>query len=256
MNFLTTALLCLLASSAWAGDYVVGPTDGLRIEVYGHEDLTQNVIIGNNGEVAFPLLDSVPVEGLTAAEIAERIRMALEVDYLVNPHVTVDITRFRSQPVQLIGAVKDPGVRYLTGDTTLREFLTKYGWVDPEKTSGEIVVRRAAGETISILVAELEAGVRDLKILSHDSITAPEGQFVYVDGEVGRPGAVRYQDGLTVLQALTHAGGPSDLAKLRKAQILRDGKTIAVNIKRVQQGRDADFEMKPGDQLYIRVSPI
>ena len=256
MKLLSTFLLSLLAYTASAAEYVVGPEDGLRIEVYGHDDLTQDVVVAPGGDVAFPLLGSIQVASLSATDIAERIQINLEKDFLVDPHVTVKVTRFRSQPVQVIGAVKEPGVRHLTGETTLREFLTQYGWVDPEKTSGEIVVRRATGESLSILVSELEAGIRDLPVLPFDSITAPEGQFVYVDGEVGKPGAVRYQDGLTVLQALTHAGGPSDLAKLRKAQILRDGKTIPVNIKKVQAGREADFEMKPGDQLHIKESPI
>jgi polysaccharide export outer membrane protein len=228
----------------------------LEIEVYGHDDLSQNVVVSPDGAVAFPLLGSIQVASLSTSDIAELIRADLEKDFLVNPHVTVTVTRHRSQPVQVIGAVKEPGVRYLKGETTLREFLTQYGWVDPEKTSGDIVVRRASGESISILVSELEAGIRDLPVLPFDSITAPEGQFVYVDGEVGKPGAVRFQDGLTVLQALTHAGGPSDLAKLRNAQILRDGKTIPVNIKKVQAGREADFEMRPGDQLHLKESPI
>jgi len=256
VKLLSTLLFCLLGSSAFAGEYLVGPDDSLKIEVYGHTDLSQEVTVSKTGEVAFPLLGSVQVADATTAQIAESIRASLEADYLVDPHVTVNVMQYRSQPVQVIGAVKKPGVHYLTGETTLRAFLTKYGWVDPEKSSGEIVVRRGNGESVSILVAELEAGIRDLPVLPNDSITAPEGQFVYVDGEVGKPGAVRYQDGLTVLQALTHAGGPSDLAKLRKAQVLRDGKAIPVNIKKVQAGREADFEMKPGDQLYLKESPI
>ena len=256
MQFLYTFALCFFAFSAYAAEYVVGPNDGLRIEVYGHADLSQDVVVTQTGQIGFPLLGSVPVQSLTAAEIAHVIRSSLEADYLVDPHVTVSVTRHRSQPVQVIGAVNKPGVHYLTDETTLRAFLSKYGWVDPEKSSGEIVVRRSNGDTVTLLVAELEAGIRDIPVLPNDSITAPEGQFVYVDGRVGKPGAVRFQDGLTVLQALTHAGGPSAVAQLRNAQVLRDGKAISVNLKKVQSGREADFELQPGDQLYIRESPI
>ncbi len=248
-------MLCLLASTASAGDYVIGPKDALRIEVYDNPDLTGNVVVASDGTIPFPHLISVDVAGLSTAETAERIRVELEADYLVNPHVTVSVTGYRSQPVDVIGAVKEPGVRYLTGDTMLKEFLTTYGWVDSEKSIGEIHIQRGA-QTIKVMVAELAANRSNQPVLAGDTIVVPASQYVYVDGEVENPGAVRYQDGLTVLQALTHAGGPSTLAKLRKAIVLRNGEPIPVNIKKVQAGREADLALHPGDQLLLKESPI
>ena len=247
--------LSIAAPTAWAGDYIVGPDDVLQVEVYGNPDLSQNAVVGTDGTISMPFLGSVEVDNRSASDVAENIRAGLEADFLVNPHVTVVVKLHRSQPVQVTGAVKQPGVRYLTGPTTLRELIVSSGWVDAAKTSGEIIVQRGS-ETFKVMVAELESGMRDLPVLAHDNIYAPDGEFVYVDGEVAEPGAIRFMDGLTVSQALTHAGGASPVAKLRKVFILRDGKTIQVNLKRVLTGREADVEMKPGDQLIIKESPL
>src|SRR5262245_30625692 len=89
-------LLCvggalLVASAPPAQEYTIGPGDVLRITVWGHDDLSKDYPVAQDGRVPFPLIGAVPAVGLTTTELAKRIRDLLEKDYLVNPQVIVGV---------------------------------------------------------------------------------------------------------------------------------------------------------------------
>ena len=89
------------------------------------------------------------------------------------------------------------------------------------------------------------------------TVATVNSRKVYVLGQVGRPGAVVLTPDMTVLQALTTAGGPTVYAKTSKMYILRNesGKQTRLdfNYKEVVKGRDANQNvlMKPGDTLVV-----
>ena len=72
-------------------------------------------------------------------------------------------------------------------------------------------------------------------------------EVVYVSGQVSKPGAVPYSEGLTISQAIILAGGSKSTARLRKVYIKRGDQQIKVNLKRVLQGRDDDVVLQPDD---------
>ena len=51
--------------------------------------------------------------------------------YLKNPDVTVRVLEMRSQPVSVLGEVRNPGVIQLMGQKTLFEILSPAGWFEP-----------------------------------------------------------------------------------------------------------------------------
>lgn len=88
------------------------------------------------------------------------------------------------------------------------------------------------------------------------------GQKAYVDGEVGRPGMVDLQGGLSALQALAQSGGAKATADLDDAILIRrvDGKPVAVplNLEGARDGKDLgqDIQLRPFDVLYVPKSTI
>jgi len=237
--------------------YRIGPRDILSISVYGEEDLTGKQPVTEDGHVFVPLLGEVPVEGLTAQETARLLTERLADGYLVSPQVSVQVDEYLSQKVSVVGAVKQPGDYFLSGPTTLLDVIARAGNIDTERSAREVRVRRASGETVVVGIdALLSTGAGDLPLRAGDVVTVPPGQFVYVAGEVEKPGAVVFWEGLTVTQALTKAGGPSETARLKGAYILRDGERIPVNLRRILEGREADIALEPGDQLFLKESPI
>ena len=81
-------------------------------------------------------------------------------------------------------------------------------------------------------------------------------QKVFVLGSVSKPGAVAISGGrMTVIEAISQAGGPSKLADSTRVVLTRekDGKQIrvAVDVGAITKGQAPDVELQPGDILFI-----
>jgi len=239
--------------------YRIGGGDILSVQVYDEADLSGSCPVDDTGAINLPLLGQVKVAGMTSREIDRHLTELLAADYLVSPHVTVAVEGYGSQPVQVLGAVKEPGVYYLRGSTTLLDVLAEAGGLEAERSVNEIHVKRvlANGLTNTVSVSQdalMGRGDNNLRLRAGDVVYIPEGLKVYVTGEVDEPGAVGFSEGMTVTQALNAAGGPTQLARLRYAYLLRDGQQIRIALKDILKGRADDVPLKAGDQLYIEES--
>lgn len=249
--------LWLLAPAlAGSADYRIGPGDVLRLEVYG-ETFGGDFVVGSTGAISIPYCNLVPVGGLTALEAEGAVRTCLADGYLVDPQVSLRVSDYKSQRVEVMGAVTRPGLYYLTGEqTTLRAVLGQAGGVQTEKSVGRVVVTHANGDKAVVPTDEVLGPPGDIQLAAGDSISVDEGELVWVGGEVQRPGSIGYVDGMTVTQALMKAGGPTGVARLSGAYVVRDGDRIAVNLKRMLRGKDADLVLRPDDRLVIQESPL
>ena len=70
-----------------------------------------------------------------------------------------------------------------------------------------------------------------VRLASGDVVHVSEGMVVYVSGEVNKPGAVPFAEGITVTQALSRSGGTKRTARTREAYILRGEKRININLR-------------------------
>jgi len=156
-------------------DYHIGPQDVLQIDVWKEPEITRTIPVRPDGKISLPLLSDVQAEGLTAMELASRIREGLT-KYLNNPQVTVIVTQINSQRI-------------------------------------------------------------------------------FLNGEVGRPGAMPLLPGMTALQALSSAGGFTQFAKIKGTYILRkeNGKQVKIpyDYKDVQKGKKDDITLLPGDVIVV-----
>jgi polysaccharide biosynthesis/export protein len=230
--------------------YRLGPGDVLAFTVFGEPDQTGEFSIGEDGHIDYPLLGEVPVEGLTIAGVDDAITGGLAARFLRDPQVSIDVKTFKSQTVEVVGAVKEPGEVPLTGSTTLVDVLTAVGWItDPSVT--EVRVQRE-GTVESIPLDKLIApGASPPRVLGGDVIYVPQGVVVYVAGEVEEPGAIAYREGLTVNQAVVNAGGATQTANLKKVVIVRGGERIDVNYRKIQRGHAKDIELQANDQIVV-----
>src|SRR4030067_3805584 len=91
-------LICLYAViPADCQEYIIGEGDLLRITVYDHPDLTTETRVSGEGQVNFPLIGEVIVNGLTGQEIEKKIVQLLKGDYIKDPHVSVFIMEYKSK---------------------------------------------------------------------------------------------------------------------------------------------------------------
>lgn len=82
--------------------------------------------------------------------------------------------------------------------------------------------------------------------------------YVYLVGQVARPGAYEVQRGWTVVQAIAFAGGVTPRADLRNSQLLRQDQTVPLDLERVLlrgEVREAPA-LEPGDVVVVPESPL
>jgi polysaccharide export outer membrane protein len=70
-------LCCGIAQNAPAQDYMVGEGDVLKINVFGHDELTTVARVSGDGSIKFPLIGQIDVGGLTLLLISDRISILL-----------------------------------------------------------------------------------------------------------------------------------------------------------------------------------
>jgi len=236
---ITTALLfmAVLAGpvpSVHADEYRVGEGDLLRIAVYDHADMNTDARVSGDGKITFPLIGTVDVTGLTSADVEKKIAAALNPDYIIKPQVSVFIVEYKSKKVTVLGEFIKPGLVELRGNSTLLEVISGAGGITANAGDMLYIQRKifrggsAKGEDITVtvnlkrLLEEGDIGA-NVSIQDGDSIYVPRASFVYVTGEVKMPGAYKITKGLTVLKAITIAGGFTPKAWQGRTKIIRKG---------------------------------
>jgi polysaccharide biosynthesis/export protein len=139
----SAALLSPTPKLGTAVDYRIGPEDLLEVQVFGVDQLSRTVRVNSNGLVSMPLIGSVPLAGLTAQEAEGAIAEKLASQYMQDPQVSVFIKEYTTQRVTVEGAVKNPGVYPLRGDTTLLRTLAIAGGQGNLSDMSQVVVYRA-----------------------------------------------------------------------------------------------------------------
>lgn len=257
-SVLISFILTFGSSEAWADDdsYVLGVGDSLSIQVFDEAELSGNFTVDEDGVIDYPLIGRLAVSGQTANGLDESLTQSLAARYLQDPQVQVEVTEYRSHPVQVLGAVKTPGLVHLSGRSTVLDVIAKAGGVTAGGVA-EVRVKFAEPSTpdISVSLEQLMAdSSQNISLNAGDVVHISEGMVVYVSGEVNKPGAVAFTKGLTVTQALSKSGGMKKTARTRDAYILRADQRISVNLKRVLKGKAADIALEPDDQIVLRES--
>lgn len=235
--------------------YQVGPGDTLAVQVYGEAALSGNFPVSSAGELDFPLLGLVDVNGLTAADVSAVLRSRLMPGFLINPNVTVSVSTYASQPVQVLGAVAKPGVYFLHGPTTVLQVLSVAGGVSRDGVN-EVRVTHGGenGEAVVFPYETLLTQGADAIALSAGDVVFVPLSLVSVMGSVGKPGEIAFREGLTVSRCIAAAGGALPTANLGRVFVLRGDDRTRVNVRRVLAGKEPDLELRAGDRVIVHES--
>lgn len=247
--------------------YVVGPGDNLRFNIFGEAGLSDiTARVDDAGYVQLPILELVQVGGKTTRDIQAQLKADYAAEFN-DPWVTVELIDAESAPIYMLGEFRAPGVRYMSGATNVLEAIALGGGLEEDAyLPGARLLR--GDHTCSVdLQALLRHGAfeQNIWIKPHDVIFAPrkEDMSVYVLGAVGSPQAVPFgADGRTLLQVLTIAGGPiAGQAFLGEIRIIRatsttKGELIVLDAKRMLTGHALDFQLQPGDVVFVPRSAL
>jgi polysaccharide export outer membrane protein len=265
-TILTATLFLAPSCLAWTnplGDYIIGAGDVLKIQVWSHDDLNRQVEVSQNGDISFPLIGRVHVQGMTAFEVEQLLTEKLSGRYLVGPQLTVDIVEFTNQEIYLYGAVDHPGSYSIKRYTSILDVITNMGGVNEKTGNRATVVRPASanrpmgpksieeaapGELIDVDLAQLVAGNAEQMffVKPGDTIYVSKSSRIFITGEVAKPGEYKWEKGLTVAKAISMAGGPSRAGAPNRTRIVRVDAGHQTEIK-----SSMDDEVMPDDIIKV-----
>jgi len=259
--------------------YILGPGDQISVFVQdiSEEFANKTFRIDTDGELSLPVIGHIRAGGFSISRLEAESKSRLK-HVLKDPQVSISLVNFGSQPVSVLGAVNSPGIRQLEGRKTLFEALASAGGLRPDAGYQVKITRDLKWGDIPLPDAQTDpthhssvASVKlndiigatdpavNILILPGDAISVPRADLVYVVGSVNKPGgfALNEHSSLSALQVISLAEGLQKTAASNRARILRsvpgssDRTEIALNLRKLMNGKNADVQLQPNDILFI-----
>lgn len=161
---------CVNLNAAELPAYKLGPGDKVRVTVFNEKDLSGDFDVSDQGYIALPLIGQVKVAGKTISEVEATVTQKYGRDYLVDPHVTVEVLNYR--PFFILGEVKTPGsYPYVSGMTVINAVALAGGYT-PRANKDRIVIKHGNEPN-----APEQKVQEDSPVLPGDIIRVPERFF-------------------------------------------------------------------------------
>ncbi len=265
--YLFLTLCCALTCAAQTESLHIGPGDQLNVKVLEAPELGQSVRVTDAGNVPLILGGNVQVSGQTLAEASQTIRRVLiDAHYIVNPHVSVDLEQPTQESVIIMGQVRSPGSYAINTPRAVLDVLALAGGLTDVANRRITIQRRTTQERIIFEASNSPQDALDgnVTIFPGDTIIVPKADVVYILGDVNRPGGIAMvtnDSSLSVVQALTLAGGTPPSAAPSRARLLRkqaDGSRIDIPLKlsAMQKGKQPDMPLQADDIVYVPFSYV
>ena len=238
-------------------EYRLAAGDVIRISVYQNPDLTLETRVSESGALSYPLLGSVKLGGLSLSQAEQLIADGLRNgNFVKQPSVTIVVLQVRGNQASVLGMVNRPGRYPLEmGDTRLSDLLAAAGGVT--LAGSDLVVlsgtRQGKPYRVEIDLPSLFAArgrEQDVMVQNGDVLWVDRAPMVYIYGEVNRPGSMRLERGMTLMQLLAAGGGTTQRGTQKGITVHRRQADGKIQVLRPEM----DESMKEGDVVYVRES--
>jgi len=231
--------------------------------VWGHTELTTTVEVRPDGMITFPLVGDRQAVGRSTQELASDIQEALR-EYVIEPHVTVLVSQFRTVGVQVLGEVKSPGYYLVRANARLMDALGLAGGPTRAADLSQVVLtRRSPSGSAEIQRINVTEYIQQGN-LAANPILEP-GDVIQVDavgkalilGEVRQPASYDIGAEMDILDLLGLAGGALDSADLEQVVLTRTyegGATreMVINVQSLLAGRTEDApRIQRNDVVFV-----
>ena len=248
-------------------DYVLGPGDGLSIELWGGVSQRLQRVVDREGRVALPEAGSIQVTGRTLGEVQQLVQSVLRTEFR-DEQADVALARLRTVRVYVVGDVQRPGAYDVSSLSTPLNALYEAG--GPTSQGSLRLLRHFRGQQLveeidvyDLLLHGVRSGMQRLQ--AGDTILVPplRGE-VTVEGMVRRPAIYELNHEGNLAEALELAGGVLNSGTLRHIEVERvvahESRTmLKLDVPESSKPDDVaqaleNFKVQDGDK--IRISPI
>ena len=245
-------------------DYVIGPGDGLAIDLWGGVSQRFVRVVDREGRVSLPEVGPLLVSGRNLADVQLAVQQVLRTQYR-DVSADVSLSRLRTVRVYVVGDVTAPGAYDISSLSTPLNALFAAGGVTPRGSLRALKHYRGK-QLVEVVDAYdlLLHGVRsDMRRLENgDTLLVPSlGPQVTVDGMVRRPAIYELHGESSLADVLELAGGILPTATLRHIEVQRieaHEKRTMLTLNLLPTG-DTDsikkqldaFKINDGDEVHI-----
>ena len=260
-------------------EYIIGIGDIITVSFW--QDATLNIPgikVGEDGNIQLPVGGAVRAVGLTPEQLSIRIVESISLYDRRITNAAVTVLEYGSRKVYVTGQVRMPGKYMFEIIPDRWEMISEAGGAtDQANLSNVIIIRDIEGEEQSQTV-DLAAILRNNafdrlpEILPGDNIYVPavvgivagsginavqaQQKVLFIWGQVGSPGVYTFNEQLNLLEALVTAGGPTDLAKLKKIKVIRKtgaySSVTQIDVEKYTEDSVPQFFMvQAGDAIYV-----
>jgi polysaccharide export outer membrane protein len=250
-------------------EYSLGPGDEISLEFTGHPELSGKKVVGPDGRITLSLVGPIGVADKSRNEVAKLIVDSLS-PYYKNLTVTVNVDKYGSNRVIILGSVQHPGVLYFDTTPTLLDVIARAGLLANAGTGTSNVsavrdgiparcaIYRGNDQVVWVNLRELLQGgnsMADLRLRRNDIVFVPAQQevFVSVMGSVMHAGAIPLTPDSTLASVLAQAGGPAEGAG-RNIQVIQPstGRISTIPFKTVLTPSGTDeVKLHAGDVVFV-----
>jgi len=247
-----------VAHAANQNDYVLGAGDVIRVTVFQNPDLTLEARVSEGGAISYPLLGAVKLGGLTVGAAEKKLADGLrEGNFLKQPQVSILVMQVKGNQVSVLGVVNRPGRYPLElGTSRLSDILAVAGGVVPLQGADTVVVTGVRNgkpfrRVVDLPMVFASAGSPDdFQLENNDVVWVDRAPLVYIYGEVQRPGSLRLERDMTVLQVLAAAGGLNQRGTERGIKVHRRDASGQVQVLQP----DMNDKLQANDVVYVKES--
>jgi len=248
-------------------EYVLGPGDGLNIDLWGSVSQRLHRVVDREGRLSLPEIGSIQVAGHSLGDVQRMVQAALRSQFrMVEADVSLD--RLRAVRVYVVGDVQRPGAYDVSSLSTPLNALYQAG--GPTSRGSMRVVKHYRGNQLvesvdlyGLLLHGVQSEMQRLE--SGDTLLVPPiGQEVTVEGMVRRPGIYELAGEKSLAEVLELAGGVLASGTLRHVDVDRVQAHENRTMLRVDLPENNDktnvtdaleqFNVQDGDK--IKISPI
>lgn len=238
--------------------YILGPGDGVYLDVYSAHFLDQDLTVTPEGRIIVPRTGQIDVAGLTMPEAEKKINQLLARDYK-NPQAFLSLRRLRTMKVSVLGEVLSPGVHQATAMMRVSEIINRAGDLTERSSLRNIEIHSPDGalRTKADLIKYYNTG--DLTanpiLQGGDVVIVPRAtKLIMINGNVASPGSIEFADGDKLSSVIALAKGLKPGARTDSIEIARFSPEDAVHAHRmyVNYGTGDDPLLSEGDVVSIR----
>ncbi len=242
-----------------AQPYQIAVNDVISVNVVGFADLSSpagGLTVLPDGTIDLPLIGRIHAAGKTTEQLQDELAQRWK-KYVNDPSVTVSISAKHVQNVLISGYVTRPGATSYRPAMRILDALAEVGGSLATGDLSKTVVTHTDGEVETLDLSnpgDKGTSPANIFIQVGDNIYIPQRTYeISVVGAVTKPGSYEFKDSMTVMDAITDAGGAIDASDLTSATLSHNGVDQKLDLDSMLRGGDMtnNIKLSPGDRIVI-----